>query len=122
MIFEVHNHASMKDAIEKLCGFLAENEIPSERVFDSKLVASELVGTVLRHSGGIAKLCGEMTEEFIELVILSSIPYIPPKTSKQAPLYAENGRGLFLVDSVCEERFVTNDGGIKVRIRIRESQ
>ncbi|MBQ8684788.1 MAG: ATP-binding protein [Clostridia bacterium] len=122
MIFEVENYAAMREALEKLCYYLAENDVPSERVFDSKLVASELVGNVLRHSGGVAKLCGEITEEFIELVILSSMPFLPPKASARADVFAEHGRGLFLVDSVCEERSLTDEGGIKVRIRIRESK
>lgn len=120
MIFEIENHLAMREALDELCLYLAQNGISPERVFDSKLVATELVGNVLRHSDGIAKLCGEIAGEFIELIVLSSIPFIPPKVSRKAELYAESGRGLYLVDSVCEERLSTSDGGIKVRIRIEK--
>ena len=120
MIFEINNHLTMREALDEFCVYLTQNGVSPERVFDSKLVATELVGNVLRHSDGIANLCGELTEEFIELVVRSSIPFIPPTFSQKAELYAESGRGLFLVDSVCEERISTNDGGIKVRIRIEK--
>ena len=120
MIFEIESHLAMREALDDFCRYLVSNGVSPERVFDSKLVATELVGNVLRHSKGVAKLCGEITEEFIELIVLSSVPFVPPIRSEKAELYAESGRGLFLVDSVCEERFSTGDGGIKVRIRIEK--
>ncbi len=120
MIFEIKNHVAMREALDALCSYLAQQGVPPERVFDSKLVATELVGNVLRHSDGIAKLCGEIEGGFIELIVFSSIPFIPPKTSQKVEVYAEGGRGLYLVDSVCEERFSTGDGGIKVRIRVEK--
>ncbi len=119
MIFEIDNYSSMQDAIAQFCLFLAQNQVSDERVFDSRLVANELVGNVLRHSHGKATLCGDIRDGFVELTVLSSVRYTPPKTTKNAEIYAEHGRGLYLVDSVCHERTTTKDGGILVRIRIR---
>ena len=71
MIFEIENYHTLKSAVEELCNFLFENDVPVDRVFDSKLAAYELLGNVLKHSGGSAKLQGGITEEFVELKILA---------------------------------------------------
>lgn len=119
MIFEVENYITLKSAVEKLCAFLSAEQIPDESIFDSKLVAYELLGNVLRHSGGKARLRGEVREEMIELEILAEKVFCPPEAGECAGVFSESGRGLFLVDSVCEERRFTEKGGILVRIRIR---
>ena len=119
MVFEIEHYQTMHAAIAKLCDALQSLSVPSERVFDSKLVVSELVGNVLRHADGKATLRGEVNGEFIELTVLSSVAFFPPEKSRPADVYAESGRGLFLVDAVCEKRTLTDEGGILVRIKIR---
>lgn len=119
MIFEVENYATMRDALERFCRFLADSGVAAERVFDSKLVASELIGNVLKHAKQQAKFCAEIKDGFVELCVFSKTPFEPPKISKNAELYAEHGRGLFLVDSVSVERTLTQEGGIRVRIKAK---
>ena len=119
MIFEVKNYAAMQDAISQFCRFLVSENVSSESVFDSRLVANELVSNVLRHSDGEAKLHGEVKDGFVELVIVSTKKFVPPETPRCSDVYAEHGRGLYLVDSVCTERITTPDGGILVRIKRR---
>lgn len=119
MIFEIENYETMQSAITQFCRFLNELSVSPESVFDSKLVASELVGNVLRHSNGRATLRGEVQNGFIELTVLSTEQYTPPTQSRKAEVYAESGRGLFLVDAVCERRSLTDEGGIFVKIKLR---
>lgn len=118
MVFEIKNYETMQAAIAQVCRFFEELRVPSERVFDSKLVMSELVGNVLRHTNGKATLRGELNGGCIELTVSASTPFIPPQKSCLAEVYAESGRGLFLVDAVCEKRILTNEGGILVKIKI----
>ena len=118
MVFEIENYVALRCAVEELCKFLSSENVPSERVFDSRLVAYELLGNVLKHSGGSARLQGELVNGYVELKIASEIPFIPPDKSSCADVYAEHGRGIYLVDRICEERTLTEDGGIFVRIRI----
>lgn len=118
MFVEVKNYEALKAAIEQLSDFLAESEIPEDSVFDSKLVVSELVGNVLRHSDGVASLEGEIRGKFIELKICSSVRFYPPEKSRCSDVFSESGRGLFIVDNICAERSVSEDGSIKVRVRI----
>lgn len=120
MIFEIENYASLKEAMESVSRFLIERDVPAERVFDARLVTSELIGNVLRHAKSTAKLCVELCGGFVEVRVLSEIPFIPPIRSEKAEVFAESGRGLFLVDSVSEERTLTKEGGILVRIKISD--
>ena len=118
MFIEVKNYEALKEAMKQLCDFLAESDVPEEDVFDSKLVVSELVGNVLRHSDGIASLEGEIRGNFIELKVHSSVRFCPPEESCCPDVMSEGGRGLFIVDSVCTERTFTEDGSIRVLIKI----
>ena len=118
MFMEVKNFEALKEAMKELCDFLAESDVPEDSVFDSKLVVSELVSNVLQHSDGVASLEREIRGEFIELKVRSSVRFCPPEESRCSEVYAESGRGLFIVDNVCTERSFTEDGGIKVLIKI----
>lgn len=118
MVFEIDNYVSLRSAMEVVSRLLAERNVASERVFDTRLVISELVGNVLRHAKTSATLSVEFNGECIELCVCSEIPFVPPKISRKVEVFAESGRGLFLVDSVSEERTCSKDGEIRVRIKI----
>ena len=118
MRIEVENRYFMRNALATVCEFLSESGIAPERVFDSKLIISELVGNVFPHSKGKASVSVTLLDEFVQIEIGSTVPFIPPKTSKLSEVFSEHGRGLFLVDSICHERGVTEDGHIKVLIKI----
>ncbi len=119
MVFEVNNLSSMHEAIYGLCRYLQEQGVSSDLIFDSKLVASELLGNVLRHTQGGAKVKGEIKDGYFHLSVCSDVPYLPPIVSKNADVYAEHGRGLFLVDSVCVERTTLEEGAILVKLKIK---
>ena len=56
--------------------------------------------------------------EGVSLTVYSSGGFSPPETSACPSAFAEGGRGLFLVDTVAVERTVTEDGGIRVLIKL----
>ena len=118
MILRIDNYPSMQVAIANLCRFLQEQDVSEDGVFHSKLVASELLGNVLRHSGGYATLHGIVKNGFVELTVHSSVKFLPPAQTTRADLYAEHGRGLFLVDAVIVERKLTESGDILVKIKM----
>ncbi|MBQ8885567.1 MAG: ATP-binding protein [Clostridia bacterium] len=119
MKIEVKNFKGLEETKGQLCAFLAESRVSEEHAFNCKLVVSELVGNVLRHSDGTAFVEWRLNGAFVELVICSSTRYIPPKVSRLSDVYAESGRGLYLVDAVCEER-IEVEGGVLVRVRIKD--
>ena len=120
MIFEIKNYHTLKSAVEELCNFLFDNDVPVDKVFDSKLAMYELLGNVLKHSGGSAKLQGGLSDGFVELKILAEHAFCPPEQGICSDVYSEHGRGLFLVDSVCAERICHDDGSIVIKIKIHK--
>ena len=119
MVFEIENYQTMQKAMETLSRIFAEQGVSSDKAFDCKLVATELLGNVLRHGTGKARFCVEMSEEYVELRVLTQETFLPPENSVKADVYAEHGRGLYLIDSVCKERVQSEEEGILVRIALR---
>ena len=120
MEFEVKDNQTLQKSIADFCRFLADFGISSDSIFDCRLVANELLGNVLRHAQSMARFIGEIEDGFVRLMVQQQTgAFIPPKTSTCSDVYEEGGRGLFLIDSVCEERITTNEGHILVRIKIR---
>lgn len=118
MVLTIKTQLELNAALAQLDKFLSTQNIADEGIFASKLVMSELVGNVLKHSQGFARFHGELKNGFIELKIYASDCFLPPKTSECSDVFAEGGRGLFLVDSLCFERAYTEDGGVKVLIKL----
>lgn len=116
MFFEIKDYEALDYALEALSNFLAEKNAAPERIFDSKLVACELVGNVLKHAQGIAKLHSEIKAGLIELKIVSDKTFALPKEILCSDVYSEHGRGLFLVKQLCKERIFSEQDGIRVLI------
>lgn len=116
MKYEIINYETLRLAVDGLCDFLFAQEIAPERVFDSRLIAYELLGNVLKHADGNAKLDFGLTPEFVELKIVTAEVFFPAKKETCSDVYAESGRGLFLVDRLAE-RFITDDGVLLIRIK-----
>ncbi len=122
MQFDIKTYADFKAAVEELCARLTGEDIPAERVFDSKLIVHELVGNVLQHSGCGASLSAELADGFVHITVRGERAYQPPKEGTCPPCFAERGRGLYLIDSLCAERTFTDKGEILVRIRLIEEK
>ncbi|MBO5525952.1 MAG: hypothetical protein J5993_04305 [Clostridia bacterium] len=119
MKYEILDYEGMERVLKDLSDYLTKLNICDEIVFDSRLVTSELISNILQHSAGKAYFTGLVRNGFVELEIGSDEKFTPPAVSRCSTVYAESGRGLFLVDSFCERR-VTTDDGVKVYIRIKE--
>ncbi len=119
MLFEISDYKSFKRAMQEFCDFLVGENVPSERVFDSKLAVHELLANVLQHSGGSAKLYAELSGELLLLSLRAEKAFAFPQSTDLPELLSERGRGLYLVDSVVERRTVTSDGEIIFYIRIK---
>ena len=119
MYFEIKDTNALRLAMQELSPLLERERILSERIFDVRLAVNELVGNVLKHTAGVAKLRGTLQGDFMEITVYSATPFTPPKNSCCSDVYAEHGRGLFLIDSVSEVRTTTSDGGICIKIKIK---
>ena len=120
MIFEVKNYTTMQHAIESLCAYLEKEQVHPDSIFDSKLVAFELLGNVLKHADGKARFTGDIVDGFIQLKIYTKTVFVPPAKKDCPDVTSESGRGLFLVNTVCEERFFAEEDGVRVQIPIKK--
>ena len=118
MFVDVNDLTTVHAAMQALCDYLVKENIPPECVFDSRLVASELLGNVLRHGKGKARLHLRIEENKVELKIESDSVFY--QKTPCAELYAEGGRGLFLVENICKEEIFKEEDGLRVYIRINK--
>ena len=116
MTYEIINYETLRRAVDELCDFLFAQNVRADSVFDSRLVAYEMLGNVIKHADGNAKLDFGVTPEFVELKIVTAEIFFPVKRENCSDVYAESGRGIYLVDRMAE-RFLTDDGGILIRIK-----
>lgn len=117
-VFQVKDFDSLQTALDGLCQFLAEWNVDQEKAFDCKLVACELVGNVLKYTNGKAGLRVEILDGFARLKALSDSFFGLPERIECSGLYAENGRGLFLVNTLCEGEITAETDGIVAKIKL----
>ena len=120
MYFEIDDYNALKTALHQMCLRFTEEKVPDEIVFNSKLVADELLSNVLQHGGGRAYFIAAREGDEIKLSVRGERNYRPPEKSTLADVFAERGRGLFLVDSYCARREFSEREGIRVYIRIEK--
>lgn len=119
MQYEVDSFEEMARALRKLAEYLRQLNIEEDTIFDSRLISSELLTNVLKHSTGKAFFASAVRDGCIELEVDGEESFVPPDESVCSPVTSESGRGYFLIDSFCEKRVVT-DSGVKVFIRIEK--
>ena len=120
MQFEIKTIKHVQAELAAFCRFLTEQNVSQSGVFDCRLVASELVGNVFKHGNGGAILQAVCNGGCVELTVRSQNPFMPQNTPSCPSVWEEHGRGLFLVNSVCE-KWCEVDGGVKVRILVSDA-
>ena len=119
MYFEIDNYNALKEALNSLCTGLTQQDVPKETVYDSKLVADELLSNALRHGGGKAFFSVQVEADVISLSVRSLDSFRPPEKSILSGRESEHGRGLDIVDALVETRRYSEEGGTSVVSRIR---
>lgn len=117
MKYEVKNLNELREVARALSVFLLENEVPRELAFDGRLIISELVANVLKHSRSVARIEAAVNGSEVVLTVYAEDGSLPPQRSVCSEVTAESGRGLFLVDRLSAKRLVTEDGGVRVIIK-----
>lgn len=118
MYFEIDDFNALREALHRFEDLLAKEQISEDVIFTGKLVADELLSNVLQHGGGKAFFSVFLHETEIQLSVRGSNDFCPPETSSLAEPFAESGRGLFLVDSLCSRREYSKEEGVTVYLRI----
>ena len=117
-LFQVKDRASLQTTLEQLCQVLAEWGVAQERIFDCKLIACELVGNVLKYATGEAGMRVSISKDGVEIKALSETFFELPENIVCSGLYAESGRGLFLVKSLCDGKVFSEEDGIVAIVKL----
>lgn len=118
---EIGTFEELHKALADLAAFLEENGANDEGIFKAKLAVSELVTNAIRYTkSGKAKAEWQVKGALCELKITSLPPYAPPKDCKCADVMSENGRGLYLVNSMSETCTISKSGTLTVTVKIKD--
>lgn len=113
--FVVENLIEMNSELKAFADYLRAQSICDEDVFASRLVSCELITNVIRHSGGRATFTGELLPDGISITVTSSNVTEFNFTDGVPDVFAESGRGLYIVR--CFGEVQQSGGGLKVYIK-----
>ncbi len=114
---KISDFLGLKKEIARMCLCLREDGVPEEAVFASRVVAHELLTNALTYGGG-AQFSYEKSGQEICIAVQADSAFRPPEKTVCADLYAERGRGLYLVDALSRRREYSEERGICVFIDI----
>ena len=94
--------ALAREQVRAACGHL-----PDERLEDAVLLASELVGNVLRHGRPPAVLTIDVLADGVKVGVTDAGPTLPPTTLRRPEQGRTSGRGLLIVQALASAWGVT---------------
>lgn len=116
--FKVDDLKEMSARLKTFAEDLRGCGVAEEDVFATRLVSSELISNVIIHGGEGAELKCELSEDKICISVLSpsfkGVNLSPPKPD----VLQENGRGMYIVKSICLGEIERCDDGVKVFIKL----
>ena len=115
--FKVDNLKNMSAHLKTFAEFLRLSGADDEDIFASKLVSCELITNVIRHGGDAAEFTGSLSGDTI-MISVTAESFKDLDIARPAPdVFAESGRGLYIVKSICSDIERGERGEIKVVIR-----
>ena len=115
--FKVDNLKNMGSQLKTFVDFLRLSGADDEDIFASKLVSCELITNVIRHGGDEAVFSGSLSGDTITIIVTAE-SFKGLDISRPAPdVFAESGRGLYIIKSICSDIERGERGEIKVIIR-----
>ncbi len=119
MDFEIDSYSALKEALRRMCAALSEDDVPDGIIFESKVVANELLVNALRYGGGRAYFNMRREGSAIRIAVRGECAFCPPERAAMADADAEHGRGLFLVDALSARRTYSESEGTIVILTIQ---
>lgn len=117
--FEVSDIKNMNAAMQDFAEFLKDGDVCEDDVFDSRLVGCELISNVLRHCGEKAVFSGVITgdEIIINVASVNSGGFVLRPALPD--VFAESGRGLYIINEVSGGNIRMDDNAVIVTIKRR---
>ena len=115
--FKVDSLKNMSLHLQTFAEFLRLSGADDEDIFASKLVSCELITNVIRHGGDAAEFTGSLSSDTINITVTAE-SFKGLDMARPAPdVFAESGRGLYIVKSICSDIERGDRGEIKVVIK-----
>ena len=118
--FKVEDLSDMNASLKEFVDLLESENVDADCVFDSHLIACELISNVLKHCKEAAHFCGYLTGEEVVISVHgeSSVGVIPAPTLPEA--LAESGRGLYIINAVSGGNVTVQGNEVKVIIKRKQ--
>jgi anti-sigma regulatory factor (Ser/Thr protein kinase) len=97
--------------------YLSSNDVSDDDAFDCRLVSCELITNVVRHCGESALFKGVLYDDRIEITVLSKNTKKVNLAPSLPSVFAESGRGLYIINAICNGDVKDVKNGIKVCIK-----
>lgn len=120
IIFKVDNLKNMNAELNGFIDYLKQLDVSPDDIFDSRLVSCELITNVIKHSNGVAVFEGGVSGGFIKITVSGGdVKYL--NLSPELPdVFAESGRGLYIIKSICSGDILTDGKSVSVKIKVKE--
>lgn len=119
--FKVDNLKNMNIELGAFVDFLKAQNISEEDVFLSRLVSCELISNVIRHGGDTAEFKGELMVDKISITVTSQSQADINLTPSKPGVFAEGGRGLYIINAVSMNGIERGEGG-ELRVYIKRTK
>lgn len=118
--FKVDDLKFMNAELKTFLDFLEDEEVCEDGVFDSRLVACELITNVLRHEGETALFSGALCGDRVEIFVSSEGGGASFSVRATLPdVFAESGRGLYIINALCDGKVTLENGGVKAEVTVK---
>ena len=114
--FKIDNLKNMSAHLKTFAEFLRLSGADDEDIFASKLVSCELITNVIRHGGDAAEFTGALSSDTITICVTAESFKNLDLTRPAPDVFAESGRGLYIIKSICSDIERGASGEIKVLI------
>jgi len=101
----INSIEKIRDVLNDMQFYIESNTNDENNIFNSRLVACELVTNVLVHSKCPALLQVNYYSEKIEIVVESESCFVAENIKDNIDASSPCGRGLFIVNSLCEKLY-----------------
>ncbi len=119
--FKVDNLKNMNSELREFAEFLRLADVGDDDIFASRLVSCELITNVIRHGGDAAEFTGALTGEGIRITVAAESLKGVSLEGKAPDVFAESGRGLYIIKSLCGDIERGESGEVKVLIKFKAS-
>ena len=115
--FKVDDIKNINDCLKPFLDFLRSFGATDDDIFNSRLVSCELITNVIRHLGETASFEGGMNGENIIITVSSESTFGAKLPANLPDVFAESGRGLYIVKTICCGNVVSDGGAVRVCIK-----